>query len=146
MLLVDANLLIYAYDEVAREHKASRRWLSDLLGGHTPVGFPWISLMAFVRVTTNKKLFDKPYTTDEAFDVVGNWLSAPASRIVHPGEDHLRLVKVIAKANKLEGSDLTDAHLAAIAVEYGCPLATTDTNFPTFDGLKLINPLSLNKN
>jgi toxin-antitoxin system PIN domain toxin len=141
MILVDANVLIYAYDEVAREHKASRLWLSEMLGGPTPVGLPWISLMAFVRISTNRRLFEKPYSTDEAFDVVGNWLSAPASRIVHPGEEHLRLVKLIAKANKIEGSELTDAHLAAIAVEHGLTLATTDTNFPTFNGLKLINPL-----
>jgi toxin-antitoxin system PIN domain toxin len=142
MFMVDANVLIYAYDEASRDHKAARKWLASILTGSTAVGFPWISLMTFVRVTTNKRLFDKPYSTDEAFDVVANWLSAPASRVVQPGDEHLRLVKQIAKANKIIGSELTDAHLAAIAVEHGLTLATTDTNFPRFEGLKLINPLA----
>lgn len=97
--------------------------------------------MAFVRVTTNRRLFERPFTTDEAFDVIAHWMTAPFSRIVHPGDEHLELTKAIAKANKLKGADLTDAHLAAIAVENSVPLATTDTNFPAFDGLKLINPL-----
>ncbi len=143
MILVDANVLIYSYDEVSKLHARSREWLSETLAGSTPVAFSWISLMAFVRVTTNRKLFEEPYTTDEAFDVVANWLTAPGSYIVHPGEEHLRIVKQIAKANKLSGADLTDAHLAAIAVEYGMFLATTDRNFPTFDGLKLIDPLAV---
>lgn len=141
MILIDANVLIYAYDAASRDHKAARRWLATILAGRTPVGFPWISLMAFVRVTTNRRLFGKPYSTDEAFDVVANWLSAPASCVIHPGDGHLELVKQIAKKNKIEGSELTDAHLAAIAVEHGFTLATTDGDFPTFDGLKVFNPL-----
>lgn len=141
MILVDANVLIYAYDAASREHRVARRWLADTLASSTPVCFPWISLMAFVRVTTHRRLFENPYTPDEAFDVIANWLSAPFSRIVHPGDEHLDLVKEIARVNQLSASDLTDAHLAAIAVEHGLPLATTDTNFPAFEGLKLINPL-----
>lgn len=141
MILVDANVLIYAYDEPSREHKAARRWLSEMLSGPKRVGFPWISLMAFVRVSTNQRLFVKPYSTDEAFDIIENWLSAPGSQIVSPGPEHLRLVKQIAKSSGVVGPDLTDAHLAAIAVEFSLPLATTDRDFLAFDGLKLINPL-----
>ena len=142
MILIDANILIYAYNEVSSEHKAARRWLSEVLAGQIPVNLPWISLMAFIRVTTNKRLFDKPYSTDEAFDVVANWLSAPASRAIHPGDEHLQLVKQIARFNKLEGSDLTDAHLAAIAIEHGLRIATTDVDFPKFKGLRVFNPLA----
>ena len=99
--------------------------------------------MAFVRVTTNRKLFSDPYTTDEAFDVIENWLSAPGSKIIAPGAEHLRLVKQIANASGVHGSDLTDAHLAAIAVEHSLPLATTDRDFLRFDGLRLIDPLAV---
>ena len=86
MILVDANILIYAYNEVAVEHKSAREWLGEMLAGPVSVCFSWIAIMAFVRVSTNKKIFVKPYSTNEAFDVVQNWLSAPGSQIISPGK------------------------------------------------------------
>jgi len=142
MILIDANILIYAYDEASRQHRSARGWLAGALAGPAAVCFSWIAIMAFVRVTTNRKLFVKPYSTDEAFSVVENWLSAPASKLVSPGPEHLRIVKQIAHESGVLGADLTDAHLAAIAVEYNLQLATTDRDFLSFDGLRIVNPLA----
>lgn len=142
MTLVDSNILIYAYNEVAAEHKTCRRWLTETLGGTASVCFSWITIMAFVRVSTNKKLFTKPYTTNEAFDVVQNWLSAPHSQLVSPGNEHLAIVKRLAHESGVYGATLTDAHLAALAIEHGIPLATTDSDFDKFRELKTINPLT----
>lgn len=142
MTLVDANVLIFAYNEAAPEHKAARRWLGETLAGPKPVFFSWIVLMAFVRVSTNKKLFVKPYTTKEAFDIIENWLSAPGSQIVGPGGEHLGTAKRLAIESGVTGADLTDAHIAAIAIEHGLTLATTDSDFAVFKDLKVINPLT----
>jgi hypothetical protein len=141
MILVDANVLVFAYNEAAVEHKAARKWLAENLAGATPVCFSWIVLMAFVRVSTNKKIFIKPYSTNEAFDIVEDWLSAPNSKIVEPGDEHLRLAKRLANQTGVYGANLTDVHLAALAIEHGLSLATTDSDFQAFDGLKLVNPL-----
>lgn len=143
MILVDANILIYAYNEISAEHKAARNWLTEALSAQTSVCFSWIVIMAFVRVATNKKIFVKPYSTNEAFDVVENWLSAPGSLIISPGSEHLQIAKRLAHESGVYGATLTDAHLAALAIEHGIPLATTDTDFLVFDGLKLINPLAM---
>ena len=142
MILVDANILIYAYNEVAVEHKGARMWLSETLGGPVSVCFSWIVIMAFVRVSTNKKIFVKPYSTNEAFDVVQNWLSAPGSQVISPGSEHLVIVKRLAHESGVYGATLTDTHLAALAIEHGISLATTDSDFEKFAGLKVVNPLT----
>jgi uncharacterized protein len=142
MILVDSNVLIFAYNEASVEHKAARKWLAEILAGPTPICFSWIALMAFVRVSTNKKIFTKPYSTNEAYDVVEDWLSAPRSQIVEPADEHLRIAKRLAQENGVYGAGLTDVHLAALAIEHGLSLATTDSDFRAFKGLKLINPLT----
>lgn len=142
MILVDANVLIFAYNEAAPEHKAARRWLAETLAGPKPVFFSWVVLMAFVRVSTNKKLFVKPYSTNEAFEVLENWLSAPGSQIVGPGSEHLRTTRRLAFESGVSGADLTDAHIAALAIEHGLTLATTDSDFAVYKDLKVINPLT----
>jgi uncharacterized protein len=145
MTLTDANLLIYAYNELASEHRAARNWLRMSLVGPEPIAFSWLAIMAFVRVATNKKIFTKPYSTNEAFDVVQNWLSAPGSLILSPGGEHLNIVKRLANESGVYGAMLTDAHIAALAIEHGITLATTDSDFSQFNGLKWINPLVSSK-
>ena len=141
MILVDANILIYAYDKRSPQHINARTWLSNVLVGHDTVAFSWIVMMAFIRTATNKKLFLKPYSTNEAFDVVKNWLSAPRSSIISPGREHLSITRQLAHEGGVYGADLTDAHIAALAIEHGASLATTDGDFQKFSGLRLINPL-----
>lgn len=141
MILVDANILIYAYNETASEHVAARAWLRANLAGSQSVAFSWLAIMAFVRVSTNRKIFIKPYSTNEAFDIVQNWLSAPRSAILWPGDEHLGIVKRLAHESGVYGARLTDAHIAALAIEHGVELATTDSDFKVFVGLKFKNPL-----
>lgn len=145
MILTDANLLIYAYNEFAPEHRAARTWLRQSLASVQPLAFSWIAIMAFVRVSTNKKIFTKPYSTDEAYDVVANWLSAPKSLILTPGDEHLKIVKRLANESGVYGSTLTDAHIAALAIEHGVTLATTDSDFAQFAELQWFNPLATKK-
>ncbi len=142
MILTDANILIYAYNESSPEHRAARSWLRTTLASFEPVAFSWITLMAFVRVATNKRIFTKSYSTNEAFEVVENWLSAPGSLILTPGDEHLTIVKRLAHESGVYGATLTDAHIAALAIEHGVPLATTDNDFKSFKGLKLLNPIA----
>jgi len=142
MILADANILIYAYNEVASEHKAARAWLRTSLAGPESIAISLFAIMAFVRVATNKKIFSKPYSTDEAFDVVQNWLSAPGSVLLTPGDEHLKIVKRLANESGVYGATLTDAHIAALAIEHGVMLATTDIDFNQFKGLKFFNPLA----
>ena len=141
MILTDANILIYSYNELPPEHKAARTWRHKSLADPEPMAFCWISLMAFVRVSTNKKIFTKPYSTDEAFDVIQNWLSTPGSLIISPGHEHLSIVKRLAHESGVYGALLTDAQIAALAIEHGVTLATSDSDFRKFTGLKSINPL-----
>ena len=145
MILTDANILIYAYNELASEHRSARTWLRTSLAGPEPIAFSWLAIMAFVRVATNKKIFSKPYSTNESFDVVENWLSAPGSLILTPGGEHLKIVKRLANESGVYGAMLTDAHIAALAIEHGITLATTDSDFSQFNGLKWINPLVSSK-
>jgi uncharacterized protein len=144
MILTDANLLIYAYNELSPEHKAARTWLQETLSTAEPLAFSWLAIMAFVRVTTNRKIFARPYTTDEAFDVVANWLSAPGSLILAPGDEHLSIVRRLAHDSGVYGATLTDAHVAALAIEHGVILATTDSDFGQFASLKWMNPIAMN--
>jgi uncharacterized protein len=142
MILLDANLLIYAYNEAADQYQVSRRWLKDILSGIETVCFSWQTIMAFVRVSTNARVFANAYSPAEAFEIVENWLSAPGTRILLPTERHIGILKKVAIDSQISGPMLMDAHLAALAIEHGATLATTDRDFRRFDGLHIIYPLS----
>jgi len=142
MILPDANLLIYAYNEASVERKAAHKWLEQVLSNSEAVGFCWQTLTAFLRVSTNKKIFANAYSSDEAIEVIENWLSAPNARLLVPTERHLGIFKRVAAQGQVSGPMLMDAHLAALVIEHGATLATTDRDFRLFDGLKIINPLA----
>lgn len=142
MILVDTNLLIYAFNESAEENHRARKWLEKSLAGPDAVCFSWQTITAFLRISTNTQVFSNSFSADEAFAVVENWLSAPNSRILVPGTRHLSLFGGLATTSRISGAMLMDAHLAALAIEHGATLATTDRDFRRFDGLKLIDPLA----
>lgn len=145
MIVPDANLLIYAYNKSADEHAASREWLTDMLSGTESVGFCWQTITAFLRLSTNSKIFDEAYTPAQAIEIVENWLSSAVAHIVVPTERHLSILNDISTDGQVSGPGLMDAHLAALAVEHGATLATTDRDFRRFDGVKLIYPLDSQK-
>ena len=142
MILVDANLLLYAYDPNAAEHTSSRRWLEATLSGSQLVRFSWVTLWAFLRITTNPRVFERPLSMAEAEGHVSSWLAQAAVGILEPGERHWDILQQIAREGQASGALVMDAALAAIAIEHGATLCTTDRDFARFPGLKWTNPLA----
>lgn len=142
MILVDANLLLYAYHHRAEQHDASRAWLEAALSGPELVRFAWLTLWAFLRISTNPRVFDRPFSTSEAETVVSSWLVQPAAGILEPGEHHWELLGGLVREGQATGPLVVDAVIAAIALEHGAILCTTDRDFSRFPRLKWTNPLA----
>lgn len=141
MILVDANLLLYAYYEEYPQNLAARKWLDGvLLGGHR-VGLPWPSLLAFIRLATNPRLFSQPATIQEAWAQVQSWLDCPCAWVPQAGERHQALLAAcLAEVSTSNG--VPDAHLAALALEHGLVIYSADSGFSRFPGLRWVNPLA----
>ncbi|MHB1139576.1 MAG: TA system VapC family ribonuclease toxin [Microthrixaceae bacterium] len=143
MNLVDANVLLYAVNTDASHHRASREWLDGALSGGATVGFSWIALLAFVRLSTKDGLFPSPLTTGEAFDRVDAWLAAPAAVLVEPTARHASLLRQLLAQVGVGGNLVNDAHLAALAIEHGGTVITYDHDFGRFDGVEWFSPPSV---
>jgi toxin-antitoxin system PIN domain toxin len=141
-ILVDANLLIYAYNRAAVQHEAAREWLERRLGGPVRVGLPWPSLLAFLRVTTHPRLFSQPVETIDAWKQVANWLSSDVVWIPLPTERHAELLAQLLALPGVRANLVHDAHLAALALEHGLVLHSTDGDFGRFPDLCWQNPLA----
>jgi len=142
MILVDANLLLYAYDPGAEQHEASRTWLESVLSGSEFVRFAWVSLWAFTRISTNPRAYQRPLSASEATGAVSSWLEQPVAGILEPGERHLEVFSRLLVEGQASGPLVMDAALAAIAIEHGATLYTTDRDFARFPGLDWVNPLA----
>ena len=142
MILVDANLLLYAYHPRAEQHDASRSWLESALGGQELVRFAWLTLWAFVRIATNPRVFERPLGTGESAAAVSSWLASPVAGVIEPGERHWEILQGLLESGQATGPLVMDAVLAALAVEHGATLCTTDRDFSRFPGLAWANPLS----
>lgn len=141
-ILVDANLLLYAYHPKADEHEASRAWLEQILTGTELVRFAWLTLWAFLRIATNRRVFERPLSAPEAEVAVSSWLGQPGAGILEPGERHWDILRALMKDGQTAGPLVMDAVLAALAIEHGATLHTTDRDFSRFPGLKWTNPLA----
>jgi toxin-antitoxin system PIN domain toxin len=141
VILVDANLLLYAYDPDCPQHDPSRRWLVDVLSGTELVRFAWLTLWAFVRIATNPQVFVRPLSTAEAHAIVASWLRQPNAGIVEPGERHLEILGALLESGQAAGPLVMDAALAAVALEHGATLCSTDRDFSRFPGLDWNNPI-----
>ena len=143
MILVDANLLVYAHVRDAEQHATARRWLDERLSGRARVGLPWHSLLAFVRLVSNPRVFDRPESVGDAWAQVEDWLSAGPSWIPTPTDRHREVMASLIP--HVTRADLVpDAHLAALAIEHGLVLASADGDFARFTGLRWENPLQPN--
>ena len=142
MILVDANLLLYAEDSLSIQHVAARSWWDGQLSGTEPVGLCWPVLTAFVRIATNPRLHQRPLTLEEACERVQSWFDQPCACLLHPTEQHWHFFQQMLRTGGATGNLVTDAHLAAVAVEHNCTLCSTDSDFARFPGLKWRNPLS----
>ena len=141
MILLDANLLIYAIDSTSPHHARARRWLEKLLSGDTAVGLPWTVVLAFLRITTRAGILERQLPVDQAVAFVDGWLDQPYVELVGPGTAHWPILKNLLSDAGAAGNLTTDAHLAALAIESGCELASTDNDFRRFVGLRIVNPL-----
>ncbi|MCU1348299.1 MAG: domain family protein [Acidobacteria bacterium] len=140
MKLVDANVLIYAINSDAAHHERSKRWLEEALSGTEPVGMTWGVLLAFLRVTTRRGIFERPLLVDDAIAYVDSWLQQPPVDLVVPGPNHWTILRTLITASGSAGNLTSDAHLAAHALEGGWTLVSTDNDFRRFSGLNVLNP------
>ncbi len=141
MILIDANVLIYAYHPAAEKHQRSKEWLERTFESGERVGLSWTIVLAFLRVTTSPKPFSIPLTSEEAAAIVTAWFSYPAVSILEPTERHWTILSRLLAEGQARGPLVMDAHLAALAIEHGATLCTTDRDFTRFKGLRLLNPL-----
>jgi toxin-antitoxin system PIN domain toxin len=141
VILVDANLLVYACTSSLPQHEAARVWLDGRLVATPRVGLPWPSLLAFVRLTTNRRIFTKPLSLAVAWAQVEQGLDLPAVWIPTATEAHREVLAKLITDTGGRGSLATDAHLAALAIEHGLTLCSTDGDFSRFRGLRWENPL-----
>lgn len=142
MIVIDANLLLYAYNENSPQHDKARSWLEQLFSSGEPVGLPWQSLSAFLRVTTHPNVKGLRRPVQEVAAVVDAWLEQPNVQAIGPGEGHWRLLRQMILEGQAPGGLVSDAHLAALTIEYGGVLYTTDRDFARFPGLRWVNPLA----
>lgn len=140
-MLVDANLLLYARDTASSAHPVARDWLEGRLNGSVRVGLPWQSLVAFVRISTHPRAYERPLEPAEAWRQVEDWLAAPAAWVPAPAGDHATVLGDLVARYGLRGNLVSDAHLAALAIEHGLHLFSADTDFARFTELRWVNPL-----
>lgn len=141
MILLDANILLYAYDEKSVYNGRLRPWLDAILSGNETIGLPWVSAWAFVRISTNPRLSQAPFATEEAFAVIGELRESPLVVMINPGRRHQEILLVQMLASQVRGPETTNAVIASLAIENGATLASTDLGFRRFPDLNWINPL-----
>jgi toxin-antitoxin system PIN domain toxin len=142
MILVDANLLVYAANTAAPEHVTARSWLDERLNGATRVGLPWPSLLAFVRLVSNPIVVRVPVSPADAWRQIEQWLACESAWIPVPGEGHQKILASFLQQSWITSRLVPDAHLAALAIEHGLTCCSTDGDFARFPGLKWENPLA----
>lgn len=141
MIVLDANLLLYAYDSDSQQHAKARAWVEQVFSDGTPLGLPWQTVTAFLRIATNPRLSGKRFTPEGAVEIVDQWLEQPNVRLLSPGDQHWSILRQLLVEGQARGPLVSDAHLAALTIEYGGILHTTDRDFGRFPGLRWSNPL-----
>ena len=141
MIVPDINLLVYAYNEDAPLHAAAKSWWESCLSNPEPVGLAWAVLLGFVRLMSNRRVLLEPMSTAEAMSHCRDWLGCANSRILVPGPSHFDVLADLL-AQPIGANLVTDAHLAALAIEHQAELHSNDGDFARFSGLRWKNPLA----
>jgi uncharacterized protein len=139
--LPDVNLLLYGIDEDSPRHQAARAWVETLFGGTETVALAWAVMLAFVRLTTKPQVMARPFTVEEALDIVEGWLARSNVVVVNPTDRHARILRELLAPLGTGGNLTTDAHLAALSIEHGAELCSSDADFSRFPGVRWQDPL-----
>ena len=141
LIVLDSNILIYSADASSPFNERAKEWLEGLFSGSDRVGLPWVTVWSFLRITTNHRLFNHPLSVEAAETVVSDWLSHPSCLVIEPGPRHFQILFELVNRYQAAGPLLSDAVLAALALEHGGRLASTDRDFARFEKLNWLNPL-----
>lgn len=141
MILVDANVLLYAYHPRAAQRERCRAWVEAEFSSGAAVRIPWATILAFLRIGTSPRVFERPLTIAEAEAAVSSWLALPSVSPIDPGERYWDVLRDLLHAAQVTGPLVSDAALAALAIEHGATLCTTDRDFARFPGLCTLHPL-----
>ena len=142
LILLDVNILLYAHDRTSPKHEPGRAWLDDLLASDEWIGLPWTTIWGFIRIVTNKKGCPRPISGVEAMRVIRTWMDTPRVVAVEPGPRHLELLARFVESEGATGNLTPDAVIAALAIEQGATIASTDNDFRRF-GVRWVNPADL---
>lgn len=141
MIVPDINVLIHAYNSDSPRHGAARKWWEATVAGPRPVGLAWAAMLGFIRIMTHRAILDNPMKVTDAIRRVRSWLDCSGVEVLMPGERHAEILFSLLEDLGTAGNLTTDAHLAALAIEYQAELASTDADFARFRGLRWFNPL-----
>jgi uncharacterized protein len=142
LLIPDVNLLVYAYNSDAPFHQESKRWWEASLNGKERVGVTWVVLLGFLRLTTSRAVFLRPFEPAEALRLIRSWLERPQVQLTEPGPRHLAILEGLVTSLGVAGRLTTDLHLAALAIERNARICSNDADFARVPGLRLENPLA----
>lgn len=142
MIVPDVNVLIHAAHAGSSHHAAARTWWEEVLSSDAPVGLPWVVATGFIRIVTNARILQAPYTPVEAMDIVDGWLARPSVIAIGPGRSHAKILRSFLEPLERGGNLVPDAHIAAITVEHDGTLWSSDRGFAKFEGLRWKDPLA----
>jgi toxin-antitoxin system PIN domain toxin len=142
MIIVDVNIVIYAHNAGAPQHTMARAWALNSFSGTERIGIPWAVVHAFLRLTTDPRFMADPFDATEASTIVDSWFASSAVDVIEAGSRYWPILRSLITAGKIRGSLVSDAHLAALAIEHDATLCTADRDFRRFPGLRVINPIA----
>jgi toxin-antitoxin system PIN domain toxin len=142
VILVDVNIVVYAHNAGAPKHAAAKEWARNAFSGSEPVRIPWAVVHAFLRITTDPRILDHPFDLTEASAIVDAWFASPSVELIEPGPRYWPILRSLLITGNIRGPLVSDAHLAALALEHDATLYTADRDFRRFAGLRVINPLA----
>ena len=145
MIIPDVNVLVFAHNRHAPNHTTAFEWWKEALNLERPIGLPWVVVLGFIRIVTNRRILTEPLRVSDATGLVRQWFQSPRVQIITPGERHAEILFGLLEGAGTAGDLTTDAHLAAMAIEYQAEIATTDADFSRFPGLRWFNPLAVKK-
>ncbi|MHB8571530.1 MAG: TA system VapC family ribonuclease toxin [Candidatus Dormibacteria bacterium] len=141
-MLVDANILLFAANADSRWHAPASAWLSGVLNGPGRVAIPWTSIGAFLRISTHPRAFERPLTAEQAWAFAEAWLGAPPVWVPNPTEGHAQVLGDLVTRHQLTGNLVSDAQMAALAIEHGLAIYSADTDFARFTEVRWVNPIA----